>query len=64
MLVDNGDSLQGEPVGTITRGNTIIDIMNAMEYDIAVPGNHDFDYSVKEFLALAEKAKAAAAAAK
>jgi len=56
MLVDDGDSLQGEPVGTITRGNTIIDIMNAMEYDIAVPGNHDFDYSVKEFLALAEKA--------
>lgn len=43
-------------MGTITRGNTIIDIMNAMEYDIAVPGNHDFDYSVKEFLALAEKA--------
>ena len=56
LLVDNGDVLQGEPVGTLTRGSTIIDIMNTMGYDIAVPGNHDFDYTVEEFLALAEKA--------
>ena len=57
LLVDDGDALQGEPVGTMTHGEAIIDIMNEVEYDIAIPGNHDFDYSVQEFLKLAERAK-------
>lgn len=57
LLVDDGDALQGEPVGTMTRGEAIIDIMNEVGYDIAIPGNHDFDYSVQEFLKLAERAK-------
>ena len=57
LLVDDGDALQGEPVGTMTRGEAIIDIMNEVGYDIAIPGNHDFDYSVQEFLKLSERAK-------
>ena len=57
LLVDDGDALQGEPVGTMTRGEAIIDIMNEVGYDIAIPGNHDFDYGVQEFLKLAERAK-------
>ena len=57
LLVDDGDALQGEPVGTMTHGEAIIDIMNEVGYDIAIPGNHDFDYSVQEFLKLAERAK-------
>ena len=57
LLVDDGDALQGEPVGTLTRGEAIIDIMNETGYDIAIPGNHDFDYSVETFLKLAGKTK-------
>ena len=56
LLVDNGDSIQGEPVGTMTTGEAIINLMNAVGYDIAVPGNHEFDYGMDRFLELTEKA--------
>ena len=56
LLVDNGDATQGEPIGLLTRGEAIIDIMNVMNYDAAIPGNHEFDYGVEQFLALTEKA--------
>ena len=56
LLVDNGDSIQGEPIGLLTQGEAIIDLMNRMGYDIAVPGNHEFDYGTEHFLALTEAA--------
>ena len=56
ILVDDGDSIQGEPIGTVTKGSTVIDLMNQMGYSIAIPGNHEFDYGMDTFLALAEKA--------
>ena len=52
LLVDDGDSIQGEPVGTMTTGATIIELMNDMKYDIAIPGNHEFDYGMDRFLEL------------
>ena len=42
LLVDNGDSIQGEPVGTMTTGEANIKLMNAVGYDIATMGNHEF----------------------
>ncbi len=54
LLVDDGDSIQGEPVGTVTRGEAIIKLMNRIGYDIAIPGNHEFDYGMDRFLELAE----------
>ncbi len=57
LLVDNGDSIQGEPVGTMTTGEAIIDLMNAVGYDIAIPGNHEFDYGMDRFLELTQKAE-------
>ena len=56
LLVDNGDAIQGEPIGTLTRGEAIIDIMNAVGYDAAIPGNHEFDHGVDRFLELERKA--------
>ncbi len=57
LLVDNGDAVQGEPVGLLTRGKAIIRIMNATGYDIAIPGNHEFDFGMENFLALAGEAE-------
>ena len=57
LLVDDGDSIQGEPMGTMTRGEANIRLMNALGYDIAIPGNHEFDYGVDRFLELAEMAE-------
>ena len=52
VLVDNGDSIQGEPIGTMTTGEANIELMNAVGYDIAIPGNHEFDYGMERFLEL------------
>ncbi len=56
LLVDDGDSIQGEPVGTMTKGEAIIDLMNAVGYDVAIPGNHEFDYGMDNFLSLTKQA--------
>ncbi len=56
LLVDNGDNIQGEPIGTMSQGEICLDLMNAMKYDVAIPGNHEFDYGMEQFLKLAEKA--------
>ena len=34
----------------MTKGETMIDVMNAVGYDIAIPGNHEFDYGMDRFL--------------
>lgn len=56
VLVDDGDSIQGEPIGTMTTGESNIELMNAVGYDIAIPGNHEFDYGMDRFLELTKKA--------
>lgn len=40
-LVDAGDAIQGAPVGTLSEGEYLVQIMNKAGYDFAVPGNHD-----------------------
>ncbi len=56
ILVDNGDAVQGEPIGTLTQGEALIDLMNAARYDVAIPGNHEFDYGMERFFELTGKA--------
>ena len=57
ILADCGDAIQGEPIGTISKGSYIIDIMNELGYDVAAVGNHEFDYGSERFLELSEQAK-------
>ena len=57
ILVDDGDNIQGEPIGTMTKGEALVELMNEAGYEIAIPGNHEFDYGMEQFLSLAEKAK-------
>ncbi|MDR1772004.1 MAG: bifunctional metallophosphatase/5'-nucleotidase [Hungatella sp.] len=54
-LVDAGDAIQGAPIGTLSDGGYLIDIMNKVGYDFAVPGNHEYDYGMPRFLELAGK---------
>ena len=56
LLVDNGDAIQGDTIGTLSKGEYIIDIMNKLGYDVATPGNHEFDYGMDQFNRLVEKA--------
>ena len=57
ILVDNGDAIQGGSIGTLSKGEYIIDIMNELGYAVATIGNHEFDYTLDTFFALAEKAQ-------
>lgn len=44
-------------VGTLSQGEYIISLMNAAGYDLAVPGNHEFDYGVDRLMELAAGAE-------
>ena len=44
ILVDAGDHSQGTAYGALDEGQTVIDIMNAVGYQVATLGNHEFDY--------------------
>jgi len=47
-LVDCGDALQGDLVGTVSNGEYLVDIMNKAGYKYAVLGNHEFDYGMPQ----------------
>lgn len=46
LLVDAGDHIQGTAYGSMDKGATIIQLMNAAGYDLATLGNHEFDYGM------------------
>lgn len=54
-LVDAGDAIQGAAYGSMSQGEDIIGIMNAVGYDVATLGNHEFDYKVNRIMELAGK---------
>ena len=53
-LVDAGDALQGGVLGTLSKGEYITNIMNKVGYDVIIPGNHEFDYGMDQFLHIAK----------
>ena len=57
LLVDDGDAIQGELMGTLSRGEAMIDLMNELHYDVAIPGNHEFSYGADRFMELTRKAE-------
>ena len=57
LLVDDGDFTQGAPLGTMTKGESIIQIMNAVGYDVVIPGNHEFDYGMDRFFELVSESE-------
>lgn len=57
-LVDAGDHVQGAPIGTLSKGEYLIQIMNQTGYDLACPGNHEFDYGMTQFMTNVQLASA------
>ena len=57
IMVDSGDAIQGDAIGTISTGEYIVDIMNEIGYSVATIGNHEFDYGMDRFMELRDKAK-------
>ena len=56
ILVDSGDALQGDVIGTLSKGEAIIDLMNTAGYAFATIGNHEFDYGMEQFQKNVERA--------
>ena len=48
-LVDIGNFSSGNDIAKNSKGKSSVEIMNAMGYDIIVPGSHEFDYGIDTF---------------
>jgi 2',3'-cyclic-nucleotide 2'-phosphodiesterase (5'-nucleotidase family) len=44
LLLDAGDMIHGTPEEEAFEGKPIIQSMNALQYDVATAGNHEFDF--------------------
>lgn len=57
LVLDAGDTTHGLPIATISKGESIINLMNEIGYDAMVPGNHDFNYGYERLLELRDMAE-------
>lgn len=51
-LVSSGDYLQGGSAGSLTLGESVMQMIDAVGYDAMGLGNHEFDYYTPQLLAL------------
>ena len=54
ITVDVGDHIQGGTLGAISDGEAIIKIMNEVNFDVAILGNHEFDYRLDQLYKLGD----------
>lgn len=57
LLLDAGDFAQGDPAVSESEGAAAVELMNLTGYDLAVPGNHEFDYGYENLKTLSGKAE-------
>lgn len=57
LLFDCGDFSQGTPYYNLFKGEVEITLMNAMGYDAATIGNHEFDFGIENLARLYRMAK-------
>ena len=48
LLLDGGDYNQGTPYFTVAKGDLEVELCNALGYDVATLGNHEFDNGMEE----------------
>lgn len=53
--VSSGDFIQGDVLGSLTRGEAVTRILNAVGYDYVTLGNHEFDYGLDQMFAITDK---------
>lgn len=55
LLVDAGDAIQGSPIGALSKGVEPVRMMNQTGYDIAILGNHEFDFGLYALVELQDQ---------
>ncbi len=53
--IDMGDAIQGTALCKESNGQVVMDLMDVIGYDIRIPGNHDFDFGMENFLNYADR---------
>ena len=52
--VSCGDFVNGGVIGAFSKGESIVDIMNEVGYDIVTLGNHEFNYGMEQMFKLTD----------
>jgi 2',3'-cyclic-nucleotide 2'-phosphodiesterase (5'-nucleotidase family) len=55
MTVNAGDVIKGEPINALTKGESVAKIMNAVGYEVMVPGNNEFISGLEHLIKLKSK---------
>ena len=56
--VSSGDYVQGDVIGSLSKGESIIELMNEVGYDVVTLGNHEFDYGMSQLFKLRDSLEA------
>ncbi len=46
LIISGGDMWTGPAISTWFQGEPMVEVMNAMEYDVSAVGNHEFDFKM------------------
>lgn len=57
LFLDAGDTIHGTTFATLSKGESIVRLLNIMKLDALSPGNHDFNYGQKRLKELEEMAE-------
>jgi 2',3'-cyclic-nucleotide 2'-phosphodiesterase (5'-nucleotidase family) len=57
LRLDGGDEFQGTPISNWSYGRPVVEALNAMGYDAAVIGNHEFDWGIDTLQARMEESR-------
>ncbi|GKS10902.1 hypothetical protein YDYSY3_19020 [Paenibacillus chitinolyticus] len=52
MLMDAGDTFQGTVFANLFKGESIVPLLNYLDYDAQAAGNHEFDFGYEQLLKL------------
>jgi len=47
LILSGGDNWHGPPISSNFKGKSVVSVMNAMGYDCATIGNHEFEYGIQ-----------------
>ena len=56
LILSGGDNWTGPAISTWSQGRSMVEVMNAMQYDASAVGNHEFDFGLDVIKARAEEA--------
>ena len=48
IAVDVGDHAQGGAIGAISEGESVLEILNKIQFNVITLGNHEFDYGIDQ----------------